>query len=393
MNFVTAQIKKAEQLLEQVDQTAEELALSSRTGGGVLKQLASAPTEEDFEVKWQQALQVLDKERAERERREAEFLARIRSLEAQTKDTAALEREVFALQHQVEEAKHQRDTGELQEMVEAARAEAQAARSAMAATVRDTSARLAELERTNLAMAMELGKTQQAPASPSQPTPPLPSRNVVVDERMVDLETRLTTALASLTSERARGDRLEAELGRALAQEAEIRALAERERVLREGDVQILRKEVEQAKAQALAALRGSEMYGEKAAEERMTSLSKHVEAKQRQIDVLRSEKSALEQRLQEALLVPQNRQVFAASSVGRRSVRLRPLTSNKELEKMLEAADSFTLSVGAVLGSVPVARLGVLVYLCFVHVLLVWMVGWSVLGEAGERRAVLRGS
>lgn len=106
--------------MEQVDQTAGELSTGSV--------LALAPTEEDFEAKLKQTLQVLDTERAERERREEEFMARIKVLESQAKHATGLERQVIALQRDLEEAKLQRDTAEMQEMVDAARAEAQSAR-------------------------------------------------------------------------------------------------------------------------------------------------------------------------------------------------------------------------------------------------------------------------
>ena len=165
----------------------------------------------------------------------------------------------------------------------------------------------------------------------------------------------LTASVAALTTEHARGDRLEVEVNRALAETAELRTIIERERQAREAETAACRKDLESARSQLQTVIKGNDANGEKAVQDRLQSLSSHLEAKQRQIDVLRSEKSALEQRLQEALIMHSARYVYMfaearfakatylifpshtcrvrqvdGGGAKRASIRLKPLTSNR---------------------------------------------------------------
>ena len=74
MNFVKSQLAKAEQLLEQVDATAEEMSVTgvSLSGEAVDTEALAATLKQTLEVK-----------RRERELREQEFLSRIKILEMQ----------------------------------------------------------------------------------------------------------------------------------------------------------------------------------------------------------------------------------------------------------------------------------------------------------------------
>jgi len=58
----------------------------------------------------------------------------------------------------------------------------------------------------------------------------------------------------------------------------------------------------------------------------------------------------------------------------------------------MLEAADSFSLSVVTLLRTLPMARLGLLVYLCFLHSVVFYAVFFSAGGNSNGRTA-LRGT
>jgi len=379
MDFVAKQLKKAESLLEQVDATAGELS----AGGGVL-----VATADDLEARLAQALATLDTERAERERREEEFTARIRSLEGAAKQAAALEREVAGLTRALQEAKELHETAELQALVDAARAEAQSARRALADAHRDSAARLAELEQANAALSMEL-RSRFTDAAPGQQLDrALEAARQERDEQLLVVETRMAAALGALKQERERGDRLELEVKRGLADAAELRAALERLRAMADDASTSLRRELGAAQAQLQAVRRSDEAATSAALQERLQSLSAHVEAKQRQVDALRSDRSALEQRLQEALA----QRARPDAPAARRNVRLRPMTSHRGLEKMLEAADSFTLGAGAALRVMPAARVALLAYTCFLHTLaIVLLLFFARGGGGGDQR--LRGA
>jgi len=369
MDFVAKQLKKAESLLEQVDATAGELS----AGGGVLA--------DDLEARLAQALATVDTERAERERREEEFTARIRSLEGAAKQAAALEREVAALTRALQEAKELHETAELQALVDAARAEAQSARRALADAHRDSAARLAELEQANAALSMELrSRFADAPGQQGALDRALEAARQERDEQLLVAETRAAAALGALKQERERGDRLELEVKRGLADAAELRAALERQRATSDDACASLRRELGAAQAQLQAARRSDEAATAAALQERLQSLSLHVEAKQRQVDALRSDRSALEQRLQEALA----QRARPDAPAARRSVRLRPITSHRGLEKMLEAADSFTLGAGAALRVMPAARVALLAYACFLHTLAIVLLLFFARGGGG---------
>ena len=438
MEFLKNISERAESLLEQVDQKTAEISKDVRSGNRAARLVAeriekrerTIVNEGDLEAMQRQfekmqsdldaAGEVLNRsqqlaaereaklnnllanERLEREKREDELLARIKELinfEARCKE---LESFVETLEAELSEAKGStnQDTIELLAQIETAKTDAENARAALATSIKDSSVRIEELERVNLELIRELSevknKDENSVASSFEVGA---SASVLENERrkfsseMQELEDRLASSEdrrasleIQLNTERVRADRLETELRKSTQILSEISEEHNKKIATLEQKIYLLKTEADDARARAETLRRSNEDNGKDALEKRLESLSAHLELKQRQIDTLRSEKSALEQRLNEPNLFQGLRNRGSTNAVGmgddpnykNKFVRLKIDPQNRNISRAVDVMDGLTLSAGALMRSQPIIRLSFLAYILLLHLWVFHIINWT---------------
>jgi chromosome segregation ATPase len=448
MDFLKKVGSTAESLLEQVDQKTAEISKDVRSGNRAARQVAERLEKrerivigegsvigpdiskqiERMQADLDAAGEVLTRsqqiaaerenklnaqlanERSEREKREEELITRIKQLESGESRCVELEKEVEELSQALEEARGSRDqdTVELQAQAEAARADAEQARAALAAAIKDSGLRTAELERTNLELVKQLSELKSSKDSTS--TWGTTTSSALEDERRQrtketqDLEDRLiavedkrSSLQMQLTAERIRAERLENELNRLTASQTEVRDTHTKQLVALETKIATMKKEADEAKSVAESFQRANQSNGRDALEKRLESLSSHLELKQRQIDVLRSEKAALEQRLNDTSIFQGLRarpSVVGGSDGKLKLAKLRiDADKHRQLARAVDVMDGLTLSAAAVLRSQPLVRLGFLAYVLLLHFWVFHVIAWTSTPSSTAQGSLLRGS
>jgi hypothetical protein len=221
-------------------------------------------------------------------------------------------------------------------------------------------------------------------------------------ERCAAEARRGAAAVQALEAARHEADRAQERLA-----QAEVRHLAEAEQWRTEAAR--VTRELEQAR-------RAQNEEGVAALEQRLAALTEHLVAKQRQADLLASEKGALRQRLQqaEAMLQAQQQQhheqqrliqqqqhkepAFASSPLDvetggrarrrnpeplhRRLARLGPLARNEAVAQAVDHIDQAALAAGDIVMREPLARLLLVAYLALLHL-------WLLYGALFHRSAM----
>lgn len=338
----------------------------------------------------------LEKERLERDKREEELMTRIRQLEAEEKRRIELEQLTEQLSIELEEARggKDEDTVELQAQAEAARADAEHARASLAAAIKDSEARTAALERTNLELVRELGQLklgrEGGAAGQSEAFNALDEERQKrlketqdLEDRLIASEDRRSALEMQLSAEKARTDRLETELSRITGSASTVRE--EHAKQLREAEEKVAaaRREADEARVQLESLQRANQDNGRDALEKRLASLSSHLELKQRQIDTLRSEKSALEQRFNDPLTFQGIRaRLPVTTSADPKPLKLARLRidplKHRKLARAVDVMDRLTLSAGAIMRSEPLVRLGFLAYILLLHIWVFHVISWT---------------
>ena len=213
-------------------------------------------------------------------------------------------------------------------------------------------------------------------------------------ERCAAEARRGAAAVQALEAARHEADRAQERLA-----QAEVRHLAEAEQWRTE--TARVTRELEQAR-------RAQNEQGVAALEQRLASLTEHLVAKQRQADLLASEKGALRQRLQQAeamlqaqqqhhheqqRLIQQQQQhkepAFASSPLDveaggrarrrnpeplhRRLARLGPLARNETVAQAIDHIDQAALAAGDIVMREPLARFLLVAYLALLHLWLLY--------------------
>jgi hypothetical protein len=373
----------------------ERLQSDLDAAGEVLQRSQQLAAERELKLTAQ-----LERDRLEREQREDELLQRIRALESYERRAAELEAKVNELSDELEVAHGSRDqdTVDLEAQAEQARLAAEQARAALAATMKESEARIEALEKTNIALVQELmglKAGREASDGPQSSTSPMAlaeeeRRRFLrelqeLEDRLVAAEDKRASLELQLGSERARAERMEGELiksGTAIMQVKEEHARSvialETKIALLKGEGDELRGEIENLK-------RASLDNGRDALEKRLESLSHHLEMKQRQIDSLRSEKLALEQRVNESVSMPTLRARLPglnANNNGELKGRFARLKidpgRHKNVARALDVLDGLTLSAGAIMRAEPLVRLGFLGYILLLHLWVFHIISWA---------------
>jgi hypothetical protein len=436
MDFVKRLATTTEQLLEHADATAAAQVKDLRQGGHVMRAAADRlektqlttddPVQlraelnaagevlrhaQELAAEREQKLEKqLQRERAHHASEIDSLVGKIRALELHEKNLYAAQEQIKNLKEQLEKAAPQ--TLDVMEL-ELARKEAEDARAALNASARESSARCSELERANLELSKELRRltTQQESMMASLPSSHHhhhePSETLMeitrkeYEERLANLDERRLATENALQRESERCATLEIELNRALALANELRSSAASERAQKELEIQNYKRESDNVRLQMENLKKTTEANGQKVLEQRLEALSGHLEMKQRTIDSLRSDKTALEARLNQLVSVAanvsgssnNNNSVNGSSNstilhdnhhhhsthlhtfiergadANRRPISRLPFFVNKpELAKVVDAFDGFTLGLGVLLRAKPMFRLFAIGYALLVH-------------------------
>ncbi len=280
----------------------------------------------------------------------------------------------------------------LQDALEESRVEAQA-------QLAEAEKRVAELEQTN----SELSKTVAAQQRLVEDEAVTSKFVAGSDSRDHEAGNSDTSAAAELyqaqeqarrseelvVSERKRSAYLANELESARAEASRAAERAQQQQQRSTNEIEQLRASTSKLQAQIDGARKHDKTHGVAALEQRLQALSEHLISKQKQIELLKSEKSALRQRL--STLEKQHAEINAInafdveaghssystsrnrrrnSNVGARRIsHLGPIAQHEGVAEIVDAVDEVTLKAGQTLQQQPWARLVFLVYFLLLHV------------------------
>lgn len=363
---------------------------------------------------------LLASERSERERREEELVDRIKSLENKASRAQQLEELVTTLEQEMTEAKGSRDqdTVHLEAQLEAASADAEHARSALSKSALEAAARTADLERVNLELVRELTALRSAQTGEHSPdsfgdevATPLDGEKQRLEQEARELEERIrlaedrkTTAEMELRSEKVRS---ETEVRRLTDENTSLKQEMKKSQTTFETSMSSVRKELDEARLELERLRRINQDNGRDALEKRLESLSSHLELKQRQIDTLRSEKSALEQRIAEPASLDVDARMGVRARFAHQSFPVENLRRNrvsklkidpdkhKQLARAVDALDGLTISAGAMMKAQPLLRLLFVGYVLLLHLWVIHVINFTShpLATAPLQTPSLRGS
>ncbi|KAH9260135.1 hypothetical protein BASA81_001910 [Batrachochytrium salamandrivorans] len=405
MEFFNKVGSAAESLLEQVDKRGAELSQDVRSGNRATRQYAAQiekklqqhqnepnsnseallELQRDLaachEVLANSQLLAADREaklclqmenlRQEREARETELLGRIRSLENEKAAEVDKECGMQELIIELEQLREAKNGDELQLQAENARREAEHFAKALQVSEKEFSQRSVRLEQANLELLAQISALQRRSPATVGGANSLTNEQEEQEEEEAEAFKRMTQRrLVQLEDDKAnlehlliqtQNDNQRLQVHTANAQELTTQLEVYQARV----------GELQQQLHLAKQFVENTDKT--KQLESRLEALSKHVEIKQRQIDILRSEKAGLVNQLSLATAFQQQQQ-----GAGRSKPPPRLKIRHKELSRVVDAVDGLTLSLGQIMRASPLLRLAFLAYLLLLHFWVFHIINWS---------------
>ncbi|CAK8998281.1 Golgin subfamily A member 5 (Golgin-84), partial [Durusdinium trenchii] len=310
---------------------------------------------------------------------------------------------------QLQAASKMRETGvqELQEELQATQNSAEQSRREFTSQLREADKRVAELEHLNSELSNEVASLQRKLDEHEEARFAAEEAPALDPEHQADLyhaQEMQRKAEELLAQERRRVFTMQQDLAGLKAEVDRVTLKLEQADKRRVDEGEQHRAEISRLNLQLDNMRRRDDIQGVAALEQRLAALSEHLVAKQKQIELLTSEKGALRQRLKaserqvdDLKAVQQGVSGFVDVESGgrasrrynsggggdvsirfrrrqeaaaKRIARLGPIAAYPALAEALDAVDQVCLRVGATLWHQPYARLG---FLCYIFLLHLW--------------------
>jgi len=285
---------------------------------------------------------------------------------------------------------------ELQEQVKAAQNALEETKRDFSSQLSESEKRIAELESSKAELSRELVNMQRKIDAKEDASLQAEERSISEQDRearVLEAEEARQKAEALLAEERNRVFSMQQDLENARAEIDRTRSNLERLEARRQEEIQQHQRDIQALNSQLEQIKKRDDIQGVAALEQRLAALSEHLVAKQKQIELLTSEKGALRQRLknlerQHEELKVQHQSVEASSNLGfggvtpdvsvrfrrrqeiaaRKISRLKPIADHPNLAEAVDVVDEASMMIGSTLRESAWARLGFLSYLFVLH-------------------------